>query len=369
MDLCHKRFSTPVMKINKSLPLPGIAVIFTFILLTTLFLSCQKNSVSNNPKTSPDTTKSVTGLDTGSNTIGATMVAAMYTGTIATISFKPTVPVILNNKHDMVINGIATSSITLYNCSNIIIKNCKIGPNTQFGINITQCTNIKVDSCYIYMVSTGVYAGDSQTISVTNCQAKNMMGPFPDGQFVQYKNVSGGGNRVSFNKFENILGESYTEDAISMYKSNGLPTDPIVIESNWIKGGGPSSSGGGIMLGDGGGTYMIAKNNFLVDAGQYGMAVSGGSYMSIINNTIYGKSQPFTSEGIYYLNYTALPSTNIVITKNAINFTNSKNVLNDTYLGPGQTAPIGWANNVYSASLNATILPESIVSGSIFLSQ
>jgi len=37
--------------------------------------------------------------------------------------------------------------------------------------------------------------------------------------------------------------------------------------------------GGGIMLGDGGGSNIVAKNNILVDPGQYGMAVSGGSYM------------------------------------------------------------------------------------------
>jgi hypothetical protein len=195
-----------------------------------------------------------------------------------------------------------------------------------------------------------------------------MMGPFPEGQFVQFKNVSGGGNRVSFNKFENILGESYTEDAISMYECNGSASDPILIESNWLRGGGPSLSGGGIMLGDGGGSYQIAKNNFLVDPGQYGMAVSGGANMSIVNNTVYGKSQSFTNVGLYYRNYSGPPSSAITIAKNAVNFTNSTNTLNNLYLGPGDPAPIGWGANVYNAQLSETILPDNIVSASIFIS-
>lgn len=333
-----------------------------------LFTSCKKDADGNHPHMSKiDTTKQVVDVsDTGSKTIGATLVAAMVTGAIANTSFTPAAPVNLSDQHDIVISGIDVSRISLLKCQNITIRNCRIGPNKQSGINLVECSNITIDSCYLYQVSTGVFAGYSQGISITNCQAKNMVGPFPEGQFVKFNNVSGGGNQIAFNKFENILGESYTEDAISMYQSNGLPADPVLIESNWIKGGGPSASGGGIMLGDGGGSYITAKDNFLVDAGQYGMAVAGGSYMSIVNNSIYAKAQPFTSVGLYYRNYSKLPSANIAIAKNAVNFTNSKNVVSTVYLGPGELAPWGWDTNAYSAGLTETTLPESIVSESVF---
>ena len=347
--------------------LTGIIAIIAILLPSTFVFSCKKDS--SNPKTRivDSTTSNVALSDTGSKSIGATMVASMITGTTTNISFTTSAPVTLYGQHDMIISGIATSRISLFNCYNITIKNCKIGPNaTLSGINLQQCTNISIDSCYLYNVSTGIFATGGKTISVTNCQAKNMLGPFPQGQFVQFKNVSGGGNRVSFNKFENILGASDTEDAISMYACNGLSTDPIVIESNWIRGGGPSLSGGGIMLGDGGGSNMIAKNNILVDPGQYGMAVSGGTYMCIINNTIYAKSQSFTNVGVYYQNYSGPPSTNIRIAKNAVNYTNSKNVLNNTLLGTDDPAPIGWNTNIYSSGLDETILPASIVSASAF---
>jgi Right handed beta helix region len=358
------------MKTNNLIPSPVIIIIFYFLLISAFFGSCKKEANSVGAKISNiDDSKSATGfIDTGSNIIGATVISGMANGVVANNAFKPAATVILSNQHDIVIQGVAISNITLYNCYNITIKNCKIGPYKQIGIILSQCNNVHIDSCYLYQVSTGVYANDSKTISVTNCQAKNMMGPFPDGQFVQYKNVSGGGNRVSFNKFQNILGESYTEDAISMYASNGLPADPIVIEGNWIRGGGPSHSGGGIMLGDGGGSNMVAKNNILVDPGQYGMAVSGGSYMSIINNTIFGKTQAFTGVGIYYRSYFGPTSGNIYVGKNAVNYTNSKNVLSNTYLGPEDSAPGGWITNIYRAELSGSILPETIVSGSIFVS-
>jgi hypothetical protein len=170
-----------------------------FLLFAVLFISCSKEPV-HQPKTSTIDSVDFAArvIDTGSKTIGATMVASMVTGTIANTSFATSPPVILYSRHDMVINGIATSRISLFNCTNITIKNCKIDPNNHSGINLSNCTNIIIDSCYIYSVSTGVAAVDSKTISITHCQAKNMMGPFPEGQFVQFKNVAGGGNRVSF---------------------------------------------------------------------------------------------------------------------------------------------------------------------------
>jgi len=333
----------------------------SILLLTSCFVSCKKEGKQ------PGTDNGSTGfIDTGSNITGATALPAMQNGTILNTTFESSAPITLNSQHDLTIDGITTSRISLIDCHNITIRNCRIGPNAHSGINLDECTNIIIDSCYISQVSTGIYAVDSQTISVTNCQAENMLGPFPEGQFVQFKNVSGGGNRVSFNKFEDILGESDAEDAISMFESNGLPSDPIVIESNWIRGGGPSHSGGGIMLGDQGGSNIVAKNNILVDPGQYGMAVSGGSYMSIVNNTIYAKAQSFTNVGLYYRNYYGSANANISIAKNRVSFTDAAGALDMTYLGPGDPAPKGWNTNIYDAGLNETLLPDTIVSKVIF---
>ncbi len=120
----------------------------------------------------------------------------------------------------------------------------------------------------------------------------------PRGQMVQFNNVKGGGNSINYNVVENILGQSSPEDAISVYMSNGIVGDPIQVVGNWIRGGGPSGSGGGIMVGDYGGSHILVKDNILVDPGQYGIAISSGTGISIKNNKIYAKQQSFTNVGL-----------------------------------------------------------------------
>ncbi|MGZ3813436.1 MAG: right-handed parallel beta-helix repeat-containing protein [Mucilaginibacter sp.] len=363
----------------------GISLFACMLMYSLITISCKKDSVTppvntsttntkasgtgtsgtnagtSNPSTTNSGTTTTGSKPSGTTTSGATNPTSTATAGNTTISYTTTPAITLNDKHDMVIRNVATTSITLNNCYNITIRNCKVGPNKLTGIQTYQCTNVQIDSCYIFNVSTGVYALDSKKISVTNCQAKNMQGPYPKGAFVQFDNVSGGGCNVSFNKFENILGQSYPEDAISMYKSNGLPSDPIIIDGNWIRGGGPSLTGGGIMLGDNGGSNIIARNNILIDPGQYGMAVSGGTNMSIVNNTIYGKSQPFTNVGLYYWNQSGLPSSNITISGNKVNFTSPKYGVNNTYLGSGNVTPTGWGTNILNAKIDESILPSNII--------
>lgn len=347
---------------NKLHPFLSAAIIYSCLFAAVFLVSCNGQKSSK----AVDSTASVIGIGDTFPANGAVIAQPMLKEAVINKPFVTASAVSLVNQHDIVISGKAYPQILLYNCYNITIRNCKIGPNKRFGIRLVKCNNIVIDSCYIYNVSTGVLAINSRTISVTNCQAKNMMGPYPQGQFVQYKNISGPGNVVSFNKFENLLGESSPEDAISMYKSNGTATSPILIESNWIRGGGPSKSGGGIMLGDGGGSNILARNNFLVDPGQYGMAVAGGTNMGIVNNTIYARSQPFTNVGLYYWNQSKLPSSNITIAKNAVNYIKSNNKVNNTYLANGEETPKGWQTNVYNAGLNAGIIPDSIISDKIF---
>jgi len=63
------------------------------------------------------------------------------------------------------------------------------------------------------------------------------------------------------------------------------------VRGNWIRGGGPSTSGGGINIGDYGGSYQITENNILVNPGQYGIGISGGNNMIMRNNKVYGKKK------------------------------------------------------------------------------
>jgi hypothetical protein len=207
-------------------------------------------------------------------------------------------------------------------------------------------------------VSTGVYAENSFKggIAVTRNRFVNMLGPFPRGQCVQFNNVNGPGNLISYNRCENNFGESYPEDAISLYKSNGTVNSPIVVESNYIKGGGPSKSGGGIMLGDSGGSNQTAINNILVDPGQYGIAISGGDNNSIIGNYIYARARQFTNVGIYVAGYNGQTCTNSSVKLNKVNFMNSVGKANNSWVGPNASMPSGWDTNFWGAEISPDTL-------------
>ncbi|MBS1532326.1 MAG: right-handed parallel beta-helix repeat-containing protein [Bacteroidetes bacterium] len=277
------------------------------------------------------------------------------------VTFRASAPIYYYGRSNITIYGISTTSITLVNCSNILISSCKVGNGSGVGITISNCKNVRVSGTYLYNVATGVYAVGSQGINVSGNFGLNMKGPFPRGQFVQFDNVTGTGNRINSNKFQNIQGQSNPEDAISVYQSSGTATDPIQVNSNQIRGGGPSSTGSGIMLGDGGGAYVTANWNTLVDPGQCGMAISGGTNMTIYENRIYAKQQSFTNVGLYYWNQSGKASSAIKISTNNVNFIKSDGELNDTYLPYGSLVPTGWSTNYYNKSLSETTLPATLV--------
>jgi hypothetical protein len=276
-------------------------------------------------------------------------------------------PINISGAHDITISGKsitggALPAITLTNCYNIHITQNRLGNSSAVGIYLINCRNIVVDYNYISNVSSGVYAENSAGgIVVDHNQFKNMQGPMPRGQFVQFNNVNGTGNSISYNKGENILGQSNPEDAINLFKSNGTPASPIKVTGNWIRGGGPSRSGGGIMLGDNGGSYQVASENILINPGQYGMAIAGGDHISIIGNTIYGKAQDFTNVGIYILGQAGYRCSNATITQNKVRFMNAKNAENDRWLGTGEAAPAGWDANTWGANIDESVLPRTII--------
>ena len=339
---------------KKSAPI-YCTLLCAFVIPLVLFSSCKKDSgsVSN---TKDGTAQNVPAVQTINH--NQTMVA------------KPAnvdTPIVLNGKSNLIIrgdsiNGGSQPCITLINCYNIRITNCKLVNSSTLGINISNSSMIHIDSNYISKVSTGVYALACTSIQVEYNQMQNMQGPYPKGAFVQFDNVKGSYNRVEFNILENISGASYPEDAISMYQSSGMSTDPIYIIGNKIRGGGPSKTGGGIMLGDGGGSYQVAEYNILVNPGQYGMAISGGTNMQILNNEIYSITEPFSNVGLYYWNQSGIPSSAVTISGNKVKFLSGLyGGENDYWLGAGSATPSGWSTNIWGANLSSSILPAVLI--------
>jgi len=347
------------LKIKKQ-PRKMLAFIFTIITIISGFLpSCKKDT-----KLQPQNYST-----TNSPTL-ASLTPDIPSSTGGSVSYTASGFISLTNAHDITISGKeitggAVPCIFLSNCYNIHITGNKLYNSSDVGVHLYKCYNITVNDNYFTKVSSGVYAEQTTAggIVVNSNQFLNMSGPFPRGQFIQFNNVSGAGNSISNNKGENILGQSYPEDAISLYQSNGTPSSPIIINGNWIRGGGPSSSGGGIMLGDNGGSYETASNNILVNPGEYGMAIAGGDHNSILNNSIFGSSQSFTNVGLYVNSINGYAETNSTVSGNSVLFFNSSGYQNNCWLAPNVSKPAGWDTlNIWGAvTINSSLLPAIII--------
>lgn len=280
--------------------------------------------------------------------------------------YKNSKLIVLNNVSDTTITGLNISNpkghcIELINCSNITIQNCKLSKAKGQGINLYKCKNITIQNCSIDSVATGVFAGASSGIKVLFNDVKNVFGPMPRGQMVQFAEVSGAGNSISYNAFENIPDQSSPEDAISLFKSHGIENNPIKVIGNWIRGGGPSQSGGGIMTGDMGGSYVLVQDNILVDPGQYGITIASGHHISIKNNKVFARQQSFNSVGISAYKQYPIESYADTIMNNQVNYKFKDGSLNN-FLNSGNFGIIyGWSTNYFNPQLDSTLLPEKII--------
>lgn len=245
-------------------------------------------------------------------------------------------PIILNGQSNVIIDGKRFDnspgvSIKITNCKSITIKNCFFNRSVDEAIVIENSIGVTVQYNLFAFNTTGVYATTSQTIKVTNNQFLNMRMRSDNssrGQFVQFNNVTGTGNDLSNNKGENFHGESNPEDMISLFKSSGTAASPILVKNNMFRGGGPSASGGGIVLGDYGGSYIIADGNVLHTPGNYGMAISGGHYMTITNNKIFSKQTAVSNNPLFIWAQQGATCSNNVIRGNRASWINKAGVVN-----------------------------------------
>lgn len=279
-------------------------------------------------------------------------------------------PITLDNQHDLIIRaeiirGGDQNCILLRNCSNIRITRCRLTDSKKEGILLENCRNIVIDDNYIANVQTGVNAKRSVTIKVNHNRFLNMNGPFPAGCAVQFNNINGPANQINYNRVVNIPGEAeHPQDQLSVYQSNGLPGDSIQVIGNWIKGGQITKDSGGaagIVLGDVGGSYQVARDNIVINGGFIGMQVQGGSHIKMDHNTIYSSRTEYTCDGLSYGNYSGKPSTDVEISYNKIRFYNKDNHEVDVWLDLKTVQkPKGWETNELGADIDEKVLPEKL---------
>lgn len=236
--------------------------------------------------------------------------------TVPAITIKTSAPVIIENCNIRSKGHLIQASWVK---ANLTVRNCKgqgLNPNVTTRIPgrfvhaegvvsllIENNTFDKTSGIYIYR-----YAGPSTTvnpITIRRNVATNLEGRYSDGaggyqqsfyriQFVQLNNVVAvPGVDISWNKVLNTPRQSHVEDVINFHSSTGTATNPMVVHDNLISGaysGNPSASysGGGIMLGDGGGQFQQAVGNTVLETSNYGVAVASGDDMLIEGNTVLG---------------------------------------------------------------------------------
>ncbi|MDO3624730.1 right-handed parallel beta-helix repeat-containing protein [Mucilaginibacter sp. BT774] len=284
--------------------------------------------------------------------------------------YKVNNPVVISGQNNITIKGYlivggASNCIYLRDCSNVHITKCKLLDSKKVGILLENCKNVLIDSCYITNVQTGVNAKNSVTVKVNYNYFRNMNGPFPAGCAVQFNNVSAPASQINYNKVENIAGQAqHPQDLLSVYKSNGMPGDSIQVIGNWIRGGqviNDSGGAAGIVLGDVGGSYQVARYNVVINGGFVGMQVQGGSHIKMDHNTIYSSPTAYSNDGLSYGNYSGQPSTDVEISYNKIKFFNRNGKEADCWWDPKTVSkPIGWETNIQRADIDDKILPHKL---------
>ena len=304
---------------------------------------------------------------------------ATGTQTFLGVPIKSSSVISLYRKSNVTISGLTISGgtapcIQLTQCTNIHIKKCKLQNTTNYGILIgSGCSNILIDSCYISNVATGVLAVTCPNgqIRISHNQFLNMTGPYPKGSYVQFSGVGGSYNRIQYNTCENTQGYSNPEDGISIYKSNGIPGDPICVVNNTLRGGGPSTTGSGITVGDGGGSYIYAAYNTVVNSGYMGMQVAGGHDIQLYANNITSSAFSWSHQGLGCGNYSGQSSYNITINGNKVKWISGKasdqirgstSIERDASYQVGTPMPGGWTSNMLGASISPTsVVPSTLI--------
>jgi hypothetical protein len=264
--------------------------------------------------------------------------------------------------------------VVLKNVSNVTIRNSEIGPcgapgNTDsHGIVTIGASNVTIRSNVIHDVSTGAYiTSSSHPIVFEKNYVYNIRGPFPRGQMIQTNGLKGGSgtSRVTCNVSDALPGQRYgvshnlhnVEDHINLYETLGSSSARVEIAYNRVRGGHPTStSGSGILAGDGqvGSGWIWVHHNIVTNVRNVGMAIAGGSNITLENNRIYQNAAVIPiNVGLYTNNYSANACTNAALLNNRVWTSNNNSMWNS-----GTCATTIKGQNLNDASLDASIFDD-----------
>jgi hypothetical protein len=243
-------------------------------------------------------------------------------------------------------------------CDNLVIENRTfkdLGTDVE-AIHLERCNNVTIRANDFARVAQAITVLDSTNVKIEWNRYLDILGPHERvgkhrANFVQLVRVTRGS--ISHNKGRG----GDTEDIISMYKSGGSSTSPFIIEYNHFEGTNwTSPSGSGIALGDEASAYSIARYNTLLNVGQVGMFIAGGTNHKILDNVIYGERRTSSNVGLYVWNQYAATCSGHEVRGNRVSWRKADGSISGSWNGGNCGTISGWSSNDWNASLDPAAL-------------
>ena len=233
--------------------------------------------------------------------------------------YKKIAPIVIENKENISITGVhidgneSLPAIIIKNSKNIKISSSFISKGQ--GIEVEQSENIKIEANIFANYSTnGIRVSEnSSEVSITDNRFVNPQKPIILNEnqesdtnsktfSIVLDNITSSRNVIKGNRFLMQEGKSHTSDIIKVINSAGTEKSPIKIIENYIMGGIGDPEAKGISIEGGLSQHILISQNTLLNTGHVGIALSGGSHISVIGNTVYSVGHPHSSVGIYSWN-------------------------------------------------------------------
>lgn len=275
--------------------------------------------------------------------------------------------------------------IKLINCDHVHITRCKFinqksdGSNYSGAIDITNSTNVSIDTCYFYNCGYGILGHPvSPSVKSDGTNFRCVYNQFLDihqdstvngnGSAVQLNNWSGPGMRIDSNFCSSPNPNLGIGDQISIFQCDGTSGSPIRVMYNSFRGGSTNTTGKvGYVLGDVGGSWQYGRQNICVNCGAGAALVQGGTNIQITGDSYFSDgTNTAGTVGLAYGNFSGVASNNITIDSCIINWKKPDATISNKFFftSHGEVQPTGWltnsADHVGDPAANAGMLPNPL---------
>jgi len=248
-------------------------------------------------------------------------------------------------------------------CDGIVIEGLSfqdLGPDVE-AIHLEKCHGVTIRANDFARVAQGITIVDSTDVKVEWNRYLDILGPHAREEgvhranFVQLVEVTGGD--IAHNKGKG----GDTEDIVSLFHSGGTRDSPFVVEYNQFEGDDWSSgSGSGIALGDAASAWSIARYNTLLNPGQVGIFIAGGTNHSIIGNIVFGAQRARSNVGIYVWNQSDSRCAGNEVSDNRVSWTTQAGLRNGSWNAKNCGPITGWKSNDWDAKIDPATLKVTL---------